>query len=105
MAYRGRYTVKNPAKYDGDPTKVVFRSLWERQAFRWMDNNPSVIKWQSEETVIPYRCKTDNKIHRYFMDIKMVTKEKTFLIEIKPKNKLKLLKNLAERLKDTSLKL
>lgn len=85
MAYRGRYTVKNPAKYDGDPTKVVFRSLWERQAFRWMDNNPSVIKWQSEETVIPYRCKTDNKIHRYFMDIKMVTKEKTFLIEIKPK--------------------
>lgn len=85
MAYRGRYTVKNPAKYDGDPTKVVFRSLWERQAFRWMDDNPDVIKWQSEETVIPYRCKTDNKIHRYFMDIKMVTKEKTFLIEIKPK--------------------
>jgi hypothetical protein len=85
MAYRGRYTVKNPSKYDGDPTKVVFRSLWERQAFRWMDDNPGVIKWQSEETVIPYRCKTDNRIHRYFMDIKMVTKDKTFLIEIKPK--------------------
>jgi hypothetical protein len=85
MAYRGRYTVKNPSKYDGDPTKVVFRSLWERQTFRWMDDNPDVIKWQSEETVIPYRCKTDNKIHRYFMDIKMVTKDKTYLIEIKPK--------------------
>ena len=85
MAYRGRYTVKNPAKYDGDPTKVVFRSLWERQVFKWMDDNPNVIKWQSEETVIPYRCKTDNRIHRYFMDIKMVTKDKTFLIEIKPK--------------------
>jgi len=85
MAYSGRYTVKNPSKYDGDPTKVVFRSLWERQVFKWMDDNPNVIKWQSEETVIPYRCKTDNRIHRYFMDIKMVTKDKTFLIEIKPK--------------------
>ena len=85
MAYSGRYTVKNPSKYDGDPTKVVFRSLWERQTFRWMDDNPNVIKWQSEETIIPYRCKTDNRIHRYFMDIKMVTKDKTFLIEIKPK--------------------
>jgi len=29
MTYKGRYTVKNPKKYDGDPTKVVYRSLWE----------------------------------------------------------------------------
>ena len=85
MTYKGRYTVKNPQKYEGDPTKVVFRSLWERQVFKFMDTNPDVIKWQSEETVIPYRCKTDNKIHRYFMDVKMVTKDKTYLIEIKPK--------------------
>ena len=73
MTYKGRYTVKNPQKYEGDPTKVVFRSMWERQVFKFMDTNPDVIKWQSEETVIPYRCKTDNKIHRYFMDVKMVT--------------------------------
>ncbi len=85
MTYKGRYTVKNPDKYDGDPTNVVFRSLWERQVFKFMDMNPDVIKWQSEETIIPYRCKTDNKIHRYFMDVKMVTKDKTYLIEIKPK--------------------
>ena len=86
MTYKGRYTVKNPDKYDGDPTKVVFRSLWERQVFKFMDSNPDVIKWQSEETVIPYRCKTDNRVHRYFMDVKMVTKNKTYLIEIKPKS-------------------
>jgi hypothetical protein len=85
MTYKGRYTVKNPHKYDGDPTKVVYRSLWERQVFKFMDANPEVIKWQSEETIIPYRCKTDNKLHRYFMDVKMVTKDKTYLIEIKPK--------------------
>lgn len=85
MAYKGRYRIKNTEKYDGDPTKVVYRSLWERQVFKFMDDNPKVLKWQSEETVIPYRCKTDNKMHRYFMDIKMVTAEKTYLIEIKPK--------------------
>ena len=99
MAYSGRYTVKNPSKYDGDPTKVVFRSLWERQVFKWMDDNPNVIKWQSEETVIPYRCKTDNRIHRYFMDIKMVTKDKTFLIEIKPKCQTKAPKELSRKTK------
>jgi len=85
MTYKGRYTVQNPDKYDGDPTNVVFRSLWERQVFKFMDTNPNVLKWQSEETVIPYRCKTDNRIHRYFIDVKMVTKDKTYLIEIKPK--------------------
>ena len=53
------------------------------------DNNPSVIKWLSEETVIPYRCPTDNRIHRYYIDfkIKVRTKEdkiKTYLVEVKP---------------------
>ena len=85
MTYKGRYTVQNPDKYGGDPTNVVFRSLWERQVFKFMDTNPNVLKWESEETVIPYRCKTDNRIHRYFIDVKMVTKDKTYLIEIKPK--------------------
>ena len=85
MTYKGRYTVKNPQKYEGDPTKVVFRSLWERQVFKFMDTNPDVIKWQSEETVIPYRCKTDNKIHRYFDLYIKFNDGKSYLIEIKRK--------------------
>ena len=85
MAYSGRYSVKNPSKYEGDPTKVIYRSLWERHAFKWCDDNPNIIKWSSEEVVIPYLYEVDRKYHRYFMDLKLKTKQgKTFLVEIKP---------------------
>jgi hypothetical protein len=52
MAYSGRYKVKNPEKYDGDHTQVVYRSLWEKHAFKWCDDNPKIKKWSSEEVVI-----------------------------------------------------
>ena len=85
MSYKGRYKVKNPSKYKGNPTQVVFRSLWERQVFRWCDENPSVLQWSSEEIIIPYRCKTDKKLHRYYPDVYIKTKDREYLIEIKPK--------------------
>ena len=86
MAYSGRYTVKNKKKYEGDHSRVIFRSLWERQVFRWIDENKAIKSWSSEEVVIPYRCATDNRIHRYFMDVKMTTSDnQVHLIEIKPK--------------------
>ena len=86
MAYSGRYSVKNRNKYEGDPTRVFFRSLWERQVFKWIDDNPQIKKWSSEEVIIPYKCQTDNRMHRYFMDVKMVMEDgKTYLVEIKPK--------------------
>ena len=85
MAYSGRYTVKNSSKYEGDHTKVVYRSLWERHAFKWCDNNPSVLRWSSEEVVIPYIYDVDKRYHRYFMDLKIVFEGgKTWLVEIKP---------------------
>lgn len=90
MAYSGRYTVKNKKKYEGDYSRVFFRSLWERQVFRWIDENPDIKSWSSEEVVIPYRCRTDNRVHRYFMDVKMTTTDgQTHLIEIKPKSQTK----------------
>lgn len=85
MAYSGRYRVKNPKKYEGDFNKVKYRSLWERQCFRWLDNNPDIIGWGSETVIIPYRCKTDNKIHRYYIDLFVRTKDRVYIIEIKPK--------------------
>mgnify|MGYP003138327670 FL=1 len=86
MAYSGRYTVKNKKKYEGDHSKVIFRSLWERQVFKWIDENKDIKSWSSEEVVIPYRCATDNRVHRYFMDVKMTTSDnQVHLIEIKPK--------------------
>ena len=86
MAYSGRYTVKNKDKYEGDHSRVFFRSLWERQVFRWIDENKDIKSWSSEEVIIPYRCATDNRVHRYFMDVKMTTSDnQVHLIEIKPK--------------------
>ena len=85
MAYKGKYTVKYPSKYMGDPTTVVYRSLWERNAFRWIEENPNVKSWCSEEVVIPYVCETDKKVHRYFIDLYFITNDgKKYLIEIKP---------------------
>jgi len=83
--YKGKYRIKKPEKYSGDPSKVVYRSLWERQCFRWCEERDDVISWSSEETIVPYRCKTDNKIHRYFIDLKIKFKGgRIVLVEIKP---------------------
>lgn len=90
MTYKGKYRVENKSKYDGDYSNVTYRSLWERQVFKWCDLNPNVKKWSSEETIVPYRCKTDNKMHRYFVDLKIVfTNGQTYLIEIKPEKETK----------------
>lgn len=86
MTYKGIYRVKNIQKYKGDFSKVVYRSLWERQAFRWADENPDVVSWSSEEIVVPYICRTDGKVHRYFVDLFLkFSNGKEYLIEIKPK--------------------
>lgn len=85
MAYKGKYRVKNPTKYNGDHTNVVYRSLWEKHAFKWCDDNSEIVKWSSEETVIPYLYEVDKKIHRYFVDLKIVYKSgRTIIVEIKP---------------------
>lgn len=59
-----------------------------------LDKDPNVIWWASEETVIGYRCPTDRKAHRYFVDFTVRVrqpdgKEKTLLIEVKPKSQTK----------------
>lgn len=88
--YRGKYPVKHRAKYEGDASAVVYRSLWERQVFRWCDDTAEVLKWSSEEIVIPYRCRSDGKPHRYFVDLKIIFSDgRTYLIEIKPKKQTK----------------
>ena len=78
-----------PEKYAGDPTCIIMRSSWETKFASWCDKNPAVVKWLSEETVVPYRCPTDNKLHRYFIDFQIQIKQKdkmlkTYLVEVKP---------------------
>lgn len=87
--HQGRYTPINAHKYKGDITNIIWRSSWEFRFLRWCDTNPAVLEYSSEETIIPYRCATDNKIHRYFMDFRIKVKTstgdiKTYLVEIKP---------------------
>lgn len=89
MAYSGTYKVKNIRKYEGNHMNVKYRSLWERNVFRWLDNNDDILGWSSEEVVVGYRCKTDNKIHRYFIDLFIRTKNGCYLVEIKPKAQTK----------------
>src|SRR6056300_167335 len=95
MAYKGRFRPENPGKYKGDPTKIIYRSLWEFKFFRHVDKHPDVIWWQSEEVIVPYRSPIDGKSHRYFPDVivhvrdKKTSVPKTIMIEIKPKAQTK----------------
>lgn len=87
--YQGKYTPKRPTKYNGDPTCIFYRSSWELKFFNWCDNNDAILRWSSEEIIIPYLCPTDNQWHRYFPDALITIKDvsgkiKTYLIEIKP---------------------
>lgn len=85
--YKGKYRIKKPEKYMGDPKSVTYRSLWERTAFRWCEDRDDVIAWSSEETVVPYVCPTDKRAHRYFIDLKIKFKGgRIVLVEIKPKS-------------------
>lgn len=89
MFHKRKFTPVFPEKYSGDPTNIIMRSSWETKFANWCDKNPSIVKWHSEETVVPYRCQTDNRIHRYFIDFKIQVKNtagdiKTYLVEVKP---------------------
>jgi hypothetical protein len=55
----------------------------------FLDENPSVIQWSSEEIVIPYLSPVDRKVHRYFPDFYVKVRDKDNKIremiwEIKP---------------------
>ena len=90
MSYKGRYTPINPKKYKGNPSRIVYRSLWERKFMVYCDTNNSILEWGSEEVIIPYLSPWDGRVHRYFPDfyIKVRQHDKTikkYIIEIKPK--------------------
>ena len=89
MSYKGYFKPKNPQKYRGNPTNIIYRSRWELKLMSHLDEHPSVIEWGSEEFFIPYRSPVDGKIHRYFPDfyVKKINKEgsvETAIIEVKP---------------------
>ena len=76
MSYKGKYYPSYPRKYKGDPTNIIYRSLWERKFMVYCDKNESILEWVSEEIAIPYRSPIDNRVHRYFPDFYMKVKER-----------------------------
>jgi len=90
-AYKGRFVPRNPEKYKGNPTNIVYRSSWELKFMGYLDKNPNVLQWASEEVAIPYRSPLDGKWHRYFPDfiVRMLDrdgKKVVKMIEIKPRS-------------------
>ena len=94
MFHKRKFVPLNPHKYSGDPTNIIMRSSWETKFAIWCDRNPSIVSWNSEETIVPYISPVDNRIHRYFIDFKVKIKDKnnnvkTYLVEIKPEMQTK----------------
>ncbi len=94
MSYKGKYYPSFPRKYKGDPTNIIYRSLWERKFMVYCDKNQNILEWASEEIAIPYRSPIDNRVHRYFPDFYMKVKEfngkiKRYVIEVKPAKQTK----------------
>ena len=94
MTYKGKYIPKNPQKYKGNPSQIIYRSLWERKFMVYCDRNDKVIEWGSEEVIVPYRSPWDGKIHRYFPDFYIKIEQssggvKKFIIEVKPEYQTK----------------
>ena len=77
MSYKGKYYPSYPRKYKGDPTNIIYRSLWERKFMVYCDKNERILEWGSEEIALPYRSPVDNKVHRYFPDFYIKVQENT----------------------------
>ena len=94
MAYSGQFKPSNPQKYVGDYKNIIYRSSWEARVMHWLDRNPSIVSWASEEVVIPYVSPVDGRWHRYFPDFVVKVKGKngtlkTMMLEVKPKKQTK----------------
>ena len=89
MSYKGKFRPKNPKKYKGDPTNIIYRSLLERRFMRYCDLNQDILYWASEELPIRYFNPIDKKFHRYFPDFVVKTsKQKKYMIEVKPSRQI-----------------
>ena len=86
---KGKFRPRNPDKYKGDYTNILYRSSWERMFMKWCDEKPQVKKWQSEEKAIWYWNPVQKKNCRYFPDFIIEVERKDGIVmqemvEIKP---------------------
>lgn len=94
MSYKGYFKPRNPSKYKGDPTNIIYRSGLELRLMKFLDEQDNIVKWGSEELAIPYKSPIDGRYHRYFPDfyVKKKITDGTIreqLIEVKPSDQCK----------------
>lgn len=92
--HQGKYKPKNPHKYLGNPTNIIYRSGWEKYFLQWCDLTPSVIGYGSEELIVPYISPLDGRVHRYYIDFVVLIRQlngniQKFAVEIKPYSQTK----------------
>lgn len=90
---QGRFIPKNPQKYIGDPSNIIYRSSWEQTVMNYLDLREEVQSWQSEEKFIVYYDPITKKNRRYFPDFLIKYKNSkgqtiTEMIEVKPKSEV-----------------
>lgn len=91
---QGYFKPKHPEKYKGDVNKIRFMSSWELSFDQFLDNNPNILFWASEEIKIPYIKPTDGKVHYYYPDYWIQYKDKKGnikqeIIEVKPDKEIR----------------
>ena len=89
MAHKGQYKPRHPEKYNGDPSKIIYRSMLEYRVMNYLDDSPSIIRWCSEEFFVPYYDPAAKRQRRYFPDFYIEYKNKhgqiiKEVIEVKP---------------------
>lgn len=86
---QGYFKPKNPEKYRGDYTQIIYRSGWEFKFFKFCDENPMVLEYASEPVCVDYWNSMSKKQCKYWIDGYMKTINKhgqirEWLIEVKP---------------------
>lgn len=112
VTHQGYYrNLKNPEKYIGDKSLIIYRSSWEFSFCKWCDASPSIIRWSSEPIKVPYYNRVDKLdeckkygldpnnpknwvVKNYNVDFWCEIKKsddsiEKWFIEIKPKDKLR----------------
>ncbi len=85
----GKYKVRNKEKYVANLQEVTYRSTWELKYMKYLDRQPNILEWASENVIIPYYNPIEKKTRRYFVDfyVKIQNPEgeiKKYIIEVKP---------------------
>src|SRR5574343_1141390 len=86
---QGLFIPKNPKKYEGDLSKLSYKSKYELSVMKIFDANPNIIKWSYEPFSIPYFSEWDNKQRNYWIDFIIQKRSsngeiETLAIEVKP---------------------